>query len=213
MASAICRWLVLAMVLSPSIAISHPQGEDGKPQSEDGKPIETCDSPSCRRERERLEREKPTKSSFLDRLHLDVFGAPPEIGGESPLIGLVGAHITIAEIGRIHLYGPPGVMVALRSADEYADRWRPVTALTWGISIRVTEFRVRGSDRKTALFLNLTKLWTWGDFSSGTDFAGISFAWKRNAPQPAPAERGSRSTNRTSSATDPTASFDMTRPR
>ena len=148
-----------------------------------------CNDPSCTRERERMEKEKPPKTSFLDRVHLDVFGAPPEIGGGASLFGLVGAHLTIAEIGRINIYGPPGVMVAMQSEADGSGRWRPMTALTWGVSIRLVEFRLRGSSRRTVMFLNLNKLWTWGDFTQGTDFAGLSFAWKRDRDQARPDRR------------------------
>ena len=148
-----------------------------------------CDTPVCKRDRERMEKEKPPRTSFLDRVHLDVLGAPPEIGNSAHLYGLVGAHLTIAEIGRIHLYGPPGVMVAMHSEAEGSGSWRPMTALTWGISIRLVDFRLRGAPRRTVMFLNLTKLWTWGDFNQGTDFAGLSFAWKRDRNQTRPDRR------------------------
>jgi hypothetical protein len=181
-------------------------------QNEPGTQGVDCDA-ACERERERIEKEKPARSSFFDRVHLDVLGAPPEIGGSTDLVGVVGAHLTIAEFGRINLYGPPGVMIAMASQSEGSSRWRPMTALTWGISIRLADFRFRGAARKTVVFINLTKLWTWGDFSQGTDFVGLSFAWKRDGNQPRVDPRWSRSTKRTSSATEPTASLDMTRPR
>ncbi len=200
-------FLTLLLPAHPFAIHAFAQGETDPPPTE-------CDSPSCKRERERLEKEKPSRSSFFDRVHLDVLGAPPQIGGGSNLVGLVGAHLTIAEFGRIYLFGPPGVMVAVHAAEDgRSGRWRPMTALTWGISVRLIDFRVRGANRRTVMFLNLTKLWTWGDFSRGTDFAGLSFAWKRDRNQPRPDPLLSRSTNRTSSATDPTASLDITRPR
>jgi hypothetical protein len=170
------RWLA---VLSLPV-LCGPPAAPADAQTATAAQIAACDDPSCERRREQLEREKPPRSSFFDRVHLDVLGAPPEIGGGSNLVGLVGAHLTIAEFGRIHLFGPPGVMVAMRPADtERSGRWRPMTALNWGISVRLIEFRLSGTTRRTVMFLNLTKLWTWGDFSRGTDFAGLSFAWKK----------------------------------
>jgi hypothetical protein len=202
MAAYACTGLALLLLIASAAA--------AQSQRDNGTQVK-CDDPSCERERARLEREKPSKTSFLDRVHLDLVGAPPEIGNRPSLVGLVGGHLTIAEFGRIHLFGPPGVMVAIQSSGD-ASGWRPLTALTWGISLRLVEFPIRGSSRRTVLFLNLTKLWTWGDFSRGTDFAGVSFAWKGNGDQ-RPSTGWSRSTNRTSSATEPTASLDMTRPR
>jgi hypothetical protein len=175
---------VLALVVSFHLTAVYAESEhDVRAQTTE------CDTPSCKRDRERMEKEKPPRTSFLDRVHLDVLGAPPEIGSSASVYGLVGAHLTIAEIGRIHLYGPPGVMVAMHSEAESSGRWRPMTALTWGISIRLVDFRLRGAPRRTVMFLNLTKLWTWGDFSQGTDFAGLSFAWKRDRDQARPERR------------------------
>ena len=134
-------FLTLLLPAHPFAIHAFAQGETDPPPTE-------CDSPSCKRERERLEREKPSKSSFFDRVHLDVLGAPPQIGGGSNLVGLVGAHLTIAEFGRIYLFGPPGVMVAVHAAEDgRSGRWRPMTALNWGISVRLIEFR--GSRRQS----------------------------------------------------------------
>ena len=176
------RWLaVLSLLIEPRPAVAGQAPPAGTTAQ-----IAECDDPSsCERERERLEREKPPKSSFFDRVHLDVLGAPPQIGGAATFVGLVGAHLTIAEFGRVHLFGPPGVMVAMQSGDTArSSRWRPITALNWGISVRLAEFRLVGESRRTVMFLNLTKIWTWGDFSRGTDFAGLSFAWKHDGSRP-----------------------------
>ncbi len=159
----------------------HPTGAAAQQETEPD-----CDDPEeCARLIERLEREKPRRTSFFDRVHLDLLGAPPEIGGGSGRVGLVGAHLTIAEIGRLNVFGPPGVMVAMQSIDgDRSGRWRAVTALNWGVSVRLMEFSLGDTNRHTVMFLNLTKLWTWGDFDRGMDFVGLSFAWKGNGERP-----------------------------
>jgi hypothetical protein len=172
------------LFLSPSVAIGQQVTASGDQQ--DPCATKTSHDPICEREREREEAEKPTKSSFFDHVHLDLFGVPPQIATPS-MVGVVGGHITIAEIGRVHFFGPPGVLLILRStADRRSRSWTPSTAFTWGISIRVTEFRMRGSIRRAVMFLNLTKVWTWGGLQQGTDFVGLSFAWKKNPPSPPP---------------------------
>ena len=202
--------VVLTLVVVLVVASAALANSDNEPAQK----TPECTDPACKRDRERMDREKPEKTSFFDRVHLDVLGTPPETGNGGRLIGIVGAHITIAEFGRVHLFGPPGVMVAMQATgSDASERWRPMTALTWGISIRLIDFQMRGASRRTVMFLNLTKLWAWGNFNSGTDFASLSFAWKKNPSQPRPNPRLSRSTKRTSSATDPTPSFVMTRPR
>ena len=202
--------VVLTLVVVLVVASAALANSDNEPAQK----TPECTDPACKRDHERRDREKPEKTSFFDRVHLDVLGTPPETGNGGRLIGIVGAHITIAEFGRVHLFGPPGVMVAMQATgSDTSERWRPMTALTWGISIRLIDFQMRGASRRTVMFLNLTKLWAWGNFNSGTDFASLSFAWKKNPSQPRPNPRLSRSTKRTSSATDPTPSFVMTRPR
>jgi hypothetical protein len=124
-------------------------------------------------------RREARKTSFLDRVHLDVLGMPPQVGDLS-MVGIVGGHITIAEVGRVHFYGPPGVMVVARSPDSSESRrWTASTAFTWGVSIRLTDFHMGNTPRRTTLFLNLTKVWVFGGLNSGTDFVGLSFAWKK----------------------------------
>jgi hypothetical protein len=51
-------------------------------------------------------------------------------------------------------------------------------ALTWGISVYLTDFRTPGL-RTSQLYLNVTKAWTMGDFHSGFDMAGLSVTWKK----------------------------------
>jgi hypothetical protein len=170
-----CVLLLLSLLPAPAMAQTFSADPQDPPKCDDPK----TQDPACKRQQERMAAEKPRKTSFLDRVHLDVLGMPPQIGDLS-MVGIVGGHITIAEVGRVHFYGPPGVLVVARSPDSSESRrWTASTAFTWGVSIRLTDFHMGNTPRRTTLFLNLTKVWVFGGLNSGTDFVGLSFAWKK----------------------------------
>lgn len=127
-----------------------------------------------RRVAERLEKEKPTRTSFLRWLHIDGLWAPTTWG--TGTIGLVGTHVTIANVGRVNFFGPPGVMLLLEDTGE-GRQVRP--AMTWGISVYLADFRSPGTNNTAQLFLNLAKAQTFGDQRSGMDLAGLSITWKK----------------------------------
>lgn len=123
---------------------------------------------------ERLEKEKATHSSFLKWLHFDGLWTPTTLG--SSTFGLVGSHVTIANVGRVNFFGPPGVMLLLENTG-HSRSIRP--AVTWGISIYLTDFRMPGQDHTSQLFLNLAKAQTVGFEGGGLDLAGLSVTWKK----------------------------------
>lgn len=127
-----------------------------------------------RRVKERLEREKPTHSSFLKWLHVDGLWAPTTLG--TGTFGMIGSHVTIANVGRVNFFGPPGVMLLLEDAGG-SHRIRP--AITWGISVYLIDFRPPGAHHMAQLFLNLAKAQTFGDARTGMDLAGLSITWKK----------------------------------
>jgi hypothetical protein len=121
------------------------------------------------------DRERPTHTSFLRKLHLDGLWIPASLGAGQ--YGLIGTHLDVATIGRVHFFGPPGMMLALEQSEE--GNWRLRPALTWGISIYLADVRIPGMKRPQ-LFFNLTKSWSGGGgFSVGRDMAGLSLAWKK----------------------------------
>jgi hypothetical protein len=128
----------------------------------------------AKRRKEATEKEKPKKSSFLRNLLFDAAWVPTSGGGQ---YGLVGTHLDVASIGRIHVFGPPGVLLMM---DKSSGEWRVKPALTWGVSIFLTDFEFPGMDgRQAQLFFNLTKAWSAGDVRAGRDLAGLSIAWKK----------------------------------
>ena len=143
---------------------------------------ETCKTPEERREdeyqrrvAERLEKEKPTHTSFLKWLHFDGLWAPTTLG--SGTFGLIGTHVTIANVGRVNFFGPPGVMLLL---EEVGGRRSIRPAMTWGISVYLIDFTPPGANHKAQLFLNLAKGQTFGgDGRTGMDLAGLSMTWKK----------------------------------
>jgi len=150
-----------------------------EPKAEKETPDETCVDPNedpadaLRRQilKERMEAEKgKSKSKFFEKVHVDGLWMPGQ--SDSNFFGVVGTHITVIEMGRVHLFGPPGVMV-LRTEGKIR------TALTWGFSLYLTEFRMPGSTQRLALFGDFARAWTFGDYRTGMDMAGLSVAWRR----------------------------------
>jgi hypothetical protein len=122
----------------------------------------------------RLEKEKPTKTSFLKWLHVDGLWAPTTLGAGT--FGMVGTHVTIANVGRVNFFGPPGVMLLLENRDG-GRSIRP--AMTWGISVYLIDFKPPATDHTAQLFLNLAKAQTFGAGRTGMDLAGLSITWKK----------------------------------
>jgi hypothetical protein len=113
-------------------------------------------------------------SSFLKYLHTDMLWTPSETG--AGVQGLVGVHLVVANIGRVHFFGPPGVMLVTQKTSSGK---MVRAASTWGTSIYLTEFRLPGSLRSAQLFLNLGKAWLSGDERTGTNMIGFSATWKK----------------------------------
>jgi len=121
--------------------------------------------------KERMEKEKgPSKSRFFNKIHVDGLWVPGQT--DAKFLGVVGTHVTVIEMGRVHLFGPPGVMV-LRADGKIR------TALTWGFSLYMTQFRIPGTQRELALFGDFARAWTFGDYRTGMDLVGLSVAWRR----------------------------------
>ena len=86
------------------------------------------------------------------------------------------AHLAVANLGRVYLYGPPGVLLLLNDTPG-GHEIRP--ALTWGVSVYLTEFRVPGVSRPAQLFVNLSKCWTRGGYQNGLNMSGLSVTLKK----------------------------------
>lgn len=141
----------------------------------------------CKTEEERLadarqkrldelaEKEKPTHSSFLRKFHLDGLWIPTSLGMGQ--YGVIGTHLDVASVGRLHFFGPPGMMMVLEHSEE--GKWRIKPSLTWGVSVYMVDVRLPGATQRAQLFFNVTKSWSAGTFDAGRDMAGLSLAWKK----------------------------------
>ena len=149
--------------------------ESKRRQTDECKTIEERREDARReREREIAEREKPTHSSFLRKLHLDGLWIPTSTG--TGQYGLIGTHIDVASAGRLHFFGPPGMMLVLENTDG---GWKIKPVLTWGVSVFIGDVRLPGQKSQAQLFFNLTKSWSAGNFQIGRDMAGLSLTWKK----------------------------------
>ena len=182
--------VLLTLVASPGFAQPHrsePRSEQERQaacasmpeakrrQTDECKTVEERREDARReREREIAEREKPTHSSFLRKLHLDGLWIPTSTG--TGQYGLIGTHIDVASAGRLHFFGPPGMMLVLENTDG---GWKVKPVLTWGVSVFIGDVRLPGQKSQAQLFFNLTKSWSAGNFQVGRDMAGLSLTWKK----------------------------------
>lgn len=192
-----CRLLVCATlipVLGPSSVAAEEQSGQVRPREI---PCVSLDSTPCRvadieierataatqaveqaRRNERraasAQSETSPRSLFRKWVHLDVMWIPPSNNFDA--FGIVGTHLAIANIGRLYIYGPPGVML-LRQ--RHGGDWMLRPAFTWGFSFYLTEFSIPGWEQEAQLFANVTKVWTEGDQRNGIDMVGLSLTFKK----------------------------------
>lgn len=115
--------------------------------------------------------EKPKKSSFLRRVHLDGLWSTTSTQGR--VYGLVGTHVSVVDVGRLQIFGPPGVLLV--SVPSVAGTRRITIGYTWGVSLRLADTRLFGTKDMT-LFLNVSKVWVGGGGGQGLDIIGFSLA-------------------------------------
>jgi hypothetical protein len=120
------------------------------------------------------QRETSPRSLFRKWVHLDVMWIPPSNNVEA--FGIIGTHLAIANIGRLYIYGPPGVMLIRQ---RHGGEWMLRPAFTWGFSFYLTEFSIPGWEQDAQLFANVTKVWTEGDQRNGIDMVGLSLTFKK----------------------------------
>ena len=119
--------------------------------------------------------EKPKKSSFLRRVHLDGLWSTTSTQGR--VYGLVGTHVTLVDVGRLQVFGPPGILLV--SVPSVAGSRRINIGYTWGVSLRLADTRLFGTKDMT-LFLNVSKVWVGGGGGQGLDIIGFSLAPRSN---------------------------------
>jgi hypothetical protein len=92
------------------------------------------------------------------------------------LYGIIGSHVSLVDVGRLQVFGPPGVML-LTLPDEHGGR-RVTLGYTWGLSPRLADVRIGAAAKNLTLFLNVTKVFLKSGSSNtrGFDTVGFSLA-------------------------------------
>ena len=94
------------------------------------------------------------RQSFLTRVHIDGLWTTTQDGAR--FYGIIGSHISLVDVGRVQVFGPPGVML-LTVPDGHGGR-RVSLGYTWGVSLRLADVGIGTPNRNLTLFLNVTKL-------------------------------------------------------
>lgn len=103
--------------------------------------------------------EEPERyGTFLTRLHLDGLWVTTSSGPRA--YGLIGSHLTLVDVGRVQIFGPPGVL--LLSVPDGAGGRRTTLGYTWGLSVRLTDVRMLSRTKNMTLFLTMSKVWVGG---------------------------------------------------
>src|SRR5436190_9921195 len=121
----------------------------------------------------------PRHSMFLTRMHLDGLAATSQ--SQARVYGIVGFHLSLVDIGRVQLFGPPGVLL-LTVPGELGGRTETI-GYTWGLSVRLSDIRLNSRTKNMTLFLNISKVWTGAESAGGNtggyDIVGLSIAPRR----------------------------------
>ena len=128
-----------------------------------------------------LDAEKTRHSSFFTRIHIDGLWTTTQNG--SRFYGIIGSHISLVDVGRLQVFGPPGVML-LTVPNGHGGR-RVTFGYTWGLSLRLADVRVGAPTKNLTLFLNVTKVFVASGASGaqatkGYDIVGFSLAPRKN---------------------------------
>jgi hypothetical protein len=119
-------------------------------------------------------------TKFFERIIFDGAHMVSSKNSHKQPIGYVGMHVSLFHIGRVHLFGPPGVLVLKNPNGQIK------YAFSYGASIALKHFPF--SQTKTAvIYANLMKVWLHNPESteamrSGLDMVGISISFKNLNP-------------------------------
>jgi hypothetical protein len=177
-----CQPAVIALSFGALLLGVTVSAANAQPRASGGGPNEDCavvpcetknpqDPPDPKKKEEHKERHQPI--SFVTYWVIDAMWMPTQNGDRT--VGLIGAHLAIAQIGRVYVSGPPGLIV-LRADTENGRAFQ--TGYTWGFSVYVTDFTFVGTKKRAVLFVNLAKCWTNGDYRNGTNMVGVSVSFK-----------------------------------
>ena len=105
----------------------------------------------------RARKETEDRSVWWRHVHLDALW--PMTQGTSGIYGVLGLHATMDLTGRVEIFLAPGAFL-MRVPGPAGPEWKPAT--DWGLSYRVTDFRMPGTGRPVTLHLNIARVWLFG---------------------------------------------------
>ena len=97
----------------------------------------------------RAQKEKPTKTAWWEHIHFDGFW--PVMNSESSVLGLVGAHVTVAIEGRFQIFVTPGVMLLSVPTGNGGRELKPAT--DWGFAYRLFDFHFPLTDSSSTTLI------------------------------------------------------------
>ena len=114
---------------------------------------------------------------LLKNLHYDGPWTNSQNGARA--YGLFGTHLTLAHMGRVYLWGPPGMLVVRRPEGQTDIR------MTWGVDIFVADIPI-GQDFRLPLYFSIAKVFGQHEkqaiqsgVNAGMDMVGFSFTIRR----------------------------------
>ena len=150
------------------IAFACPMAK-AQPPSFEGRNLISQTEPSPQEQ----EQDDDPFAKFLKWVKVDAAWMPGQL--DAGFYGVIGMHVAVAKVGRLYVFGPPGVMLVVQDTGE-GRILRP--AFTWGFSYALTEVRIPSTRRNAQLYLTLGRCWVTGSYSNGLNMVGLSVTWK-----------------------------------
>jgi hypothetical protein len=121
--------------------------------------------------------EQETFTKWWNHIHLDALWLTPNVPAS---YGLIGVHATLKVVGRWQVFVAPGAIFLNVPTSARTRAWVPATDL--GVSYRLFDLRLPGSQRQGTVHLNLARAWILGQsgsiVASTVDLAGFSLTLK-----------------------------------
>lgn len=134
-------------------------------------------------EQTRAELERPQKTSWWQRIHLDALWPMTQSG--STAFGVAGTHATVPVTDRVQVFLAPGAILMRLPTGDGSHTWTFGT--DWGLSYRILDFRLPGMRRLSTLHLNIVRVWVLGTtpvpVTRELSLAGFSVTFKER-PHP-----------------------------
>lgn len=128
---------------------------------------------------ERMELERPQKSSWWQHIHVDALWVMTQTGSNA--FGVAGMHATVPVSERAQVFAAPGVILMRLPTGDAGRGWR--AAMDWGFSYKVWDFRLPLTHRPSTLHFNAVRVWILGNNQMPLErdlyLAGFSVSFRR----------------------------------